>query len=159
MGAKWFGGVTLVAMIASAVACNAILGIQDLPAGSGSSTKTTEPLDGDVPTGSCNGHVYIVEEGDACGCTNVYYALCDEATSTFQNCSCALPAGYLPYVPGSDFEAGFPGFEAGFEGGFPEEAGFEAGFPEDEGGFPEAGFPDVAFGDDADGLDAGSLDF
>lgn len=153
MGARWFGGVSLVAMIASAVACNAILGVQDLPPGSGSTAKTPEPLDGDVPTGNCEGHVYLVEEGDACGCTNVYYVLCDEATSTFQQCSCALPAGYVPYVPSSGFEGGLPGDEAGFEGGFPDEAGFEAGFF-------EAGFADGdVFGDDADGLDAGTLDF
>jgi hypothetical protein len=160
MGTNWFLGVTLVAMIASAVACNAILGIQDLPPGSGSTSKTPEPLDGDVPVGGCQGLVYKVETGDACGCTNRYYVLCDDTTSTFQQCSCAVPVGYVPYVPLSGFEGGFPGDEAGFEGGLPDdEAGFEAGFPDDEAGF-EAGFPDVVgFGDDADELDAGSLDF
>lgn len=158
MGAKWFGGVTLVAIVASAVACNAILGVQDLPPGSGSIKNTPDGgtvIKGTVPfvpvngwaEDSCSGTEYIAVEVSEClniTCDTAY-ALCVDGV--YAECACDIPAGWTEVgysgpgslVSGSD-EGGF--FEAGFG---------DEGFTTFEGGDFDAGFFDAGFFDDAGG--------
>ncbi len=153
MGVKWFGGAARLAIVASAVACNAILGIQDLPAGS--TPTTPKPFDGGASLGSCSGKVYTFQTGSLCGCTVGYFALCNKGT--FSQCSCAPPSGYVPdtgmdggILEGGGFEDAFEDIDSGFQdfnslddvtfddGGF-DDGAFESGFEDfDGGGFDDA---------------------
>jgi hypothetical protein len=161
MGAKWFGGIARFAIVASAVACNSILGIQDLPA---DSSNAPQPFDGGSSLRSCKGKVYMTESGDSCGCTGgTFYALCN--ANTYSQCSCTVPAGYKMGSNVPDDAGKSPGDDGGFEdatgfedfdAGFDDVVSFEddASFFEDDAGFFDGG----GFEDDAGFFDAGGFE-
>jgi hypothetical protein len=163
MGAKWFGRVGRLAIVASAVACNGILGIQDLSPGAPSPT-TPQPFDGGASFGKCTGHTYLAETGSACSCGGAgYFALCD--MGTYSQCSCDVPPGYTPGTVVVPRDGGTGGDATGIEDftefdatGFQDFNEFDATGFQDSTDFDATGVEDSFFTEDATGVEDAFLE-